>query len=246
MKFGLIGYPLEHSFSPRYFARKFEREKIQAEYALFPLRRLDELKQLITNHTELKGLNVTIPYKEEVIRYLNDVDEAAKAVGAVNTISIRRSPGNIFLKGFNTDVYGFVQSLKNFIPGDSSMRALVLGTGGAAKAVRKALEQSGIAYLSVSRNADKRDICYDQLEEKIIRSYLLIINTTPLGMYPKVNEKPPIPYHLLSTRHYCYDLIYNPENTAFMKASKYEGAKTKNGLEMLHLQAEKSWEIWNR
>lgn len=240
--YGLIGYPLEHSFSGKYFAEKFEKENIQnCEYQLFPIENIQEFVNL--KKQNIAGLNVTIPYKEQVIPYLDELDEHANAIGAVNVIQIKNGK----TKGYNSDYYGFKDSLLDFLPKDFNSKALVLGTGGASKAIKQVLVDLSISFNIVSRK-DGFDFTYEELNSKpaILDDFHLIINTTPLGTYPNVEEKPDIPYRALNNNHYLYDLVYNPSETAFMKAGQNQGAKTTNGLEMLIGQAEKSWEIWNR
>ncbi|MCS6823355.1 MAG: shikimate dehydrogenase [Cytophagaceae bacterium] len=241
--YGLIGYPLTHSFSKKYFTEKFERENIKnSRYELFEIREVSEVKKLVDSVKDLRGLNVTIPHKQTVMPLLDEIDAAASRIGAVNVIKI--SEGK--LKGYNSDYYGFRESLKKFIQNSSGLRALVLGTGGAAKAVSAALDDMNISYLYVSRQKSQNALTYQDLDEKIIQQHQLIINTTPSGMYPSVNECPDIPYSLITPAHYLYDLVYNPEETLFMLNGKKQGAQVKNGLEMLYLQAEKAWEIWNQ
>lgn len=243
--YGLIGYPLSHSFSKKYFKEKFEKESIpDSFYELFPLESINELPELIAGLPNLRGLNVTIPYKQAVIPFLNEIDEEAAAVGAVNTIQIRDGQ----LKGFNTDVYGFEVSLREFLKNAPKpiKKALILGTGGAAKATAFVLKKMDIDYLLVSRTSTKGDIDYKNIDEKILSDHLLIVNTTPLGMYPSIDTFPDISYHYLTETHYLYDLVYNPEVTSFMRQGAERGAKSHNGLKMLYLQAEKAWEIWNR
>ena len=241
--FGLIGYPLSHSFSPAYFAEKFAREGIlDCTYKAFPIESIEELPALLSNTPELEGLNVTIPYKKQVIRYLNESSEAVKQMAACNTIKIKDG----ILKGYNTDVTGFEKSLKpNLTAGHT--KALVLGTGGAAAAVEYVLNNLNIDFLFVTRNSKSgsRHINYDDVTGNLLKDYKLIINTTPLGMYPSVNECPAIPYQNLSTGHYLYDLVYNPAETLFLKNGAKNGAVIKNGADMLVIQAEESWKIWN-
>ncbi|MFW5759569.1 MAG: shikimate dehydrogenase family protein [Cyclobacteriaceae bacterium] len=242
--FGLIGFPLSHSFSRKYFLQKFDQEGISdCDYQLFPIENVDELPKLIQKHPNLKGLNVTIPYKQQVIPFLWQISDSAEKIGAVNVIKIENGQ----LYGFNSDYYGFKQSLINFIPGTENIKALVLGTGGAAKAVKIVLQDLRIEYLPVSRGALEEGLTYQELEKKpeVIAEHQLIINTTPLGMSPAVDTAPHIDYQLLTDNHYLFDLVYNPEETLFMQFGSRAGAKVKNGLEMLYLQAEKSWEIWN-
>ncbi len=237
-KFGLIGYPLSHSFSPTYFAKKFEREKIEGcAYDLYPLEQIEMVKDLFAS--DLLGLNVTIPYKEVVIPFLDEIDESAAAIGAVNTIKIVGGK----TKGFNTDVWGFEQSLRPLLT--HHQKALILGTGGAAKAVQFVLDKLYIAYKLVSRTPEKKEIAYTEIDKNLLSEYTIIVNTTPLGMSPKVNACPNLPYEHIHKRHLLYDLVYNPAETLFMQKGKTQGAVVKNGLEMLELQAEKAWDIWN-
>lgn len=243
-KFGLIGYPLKHSFSPFYFSKKFEKENINARYDLFPIEDISYFSDILNNNPGLEGLNVTIPYKESIIPYLNDISKEAKEIEAVNTIKITKKNSGIFLKGFNTDISGFHESLVNFLT-TTDIKALILGTGGASKAVARVLAHLQIEYKTVSRSASSGDLTYSDLNQNLIDKYKLIINTTPLGMHPNAGQVPPIPYQHLSRYHFCYDLIYNPEKTAFLKKAENQGAAIKNGYEMLVMQAEKSWEIWN-
>ncbi len=243
--FGLIGYPLSHSFSKKYFSAKFEKEQIHGcRYELFPIIHIGQLPEIIRQHPDLVGLNVTIPYKQQVLNYLESIHEEAAAVGAVNTICIREGK----LSGFNSDVYGFGTSLENLlkpVQGAAPAKALVLGSGGAAKAVWYVLEKKNIPYITVSRSPGEEQISYQQLDKGIMEEYRLIINTTPLGMAPKTDACPDIPYHLLGSQHALFDLVYNPEKTLFLARGAEQGARIQNGLEMLHLQAERSWEIWN-
>ncbi len=238
--YGLIGFPLGHTFSPGYFNAKFGREEVDAEYKAFPLATISELPQLLELYPHLAGLNVTTPYKEQVMHLLDDCDDVAARVGAVNCIRI--SDGKT--KGYNTDVIGFEQSLEPLLkPGMDE--AIVLGTGGAARAVRYVLDKKNITYINVSRTNSGDAITYNELTEEMVRTHRLIINTTPLGMYPCTETYPPIPYHAITDAHLVYDLIYNPEFTTFLQKGHQRGAVTKNGMEMLELQAEASWGIWN-
>ncbi|WP_158860755.1 shikimate dehydrogenase family protein [Lunatibacter salilacus] len=244
-RFGLIGFPLTHSFSKKYFTEKFERENLaNCRYDLFEISDIRDLPALLERENELVGLNVTIPYKLQVIPYLNELDPACSAIGAVNCIRIENGK----LTGYNTDYVGFRNSLDNWIPG-SKPKALILGTGGAAKAVMQALVDLKTPFLQVSRNQSDLEhiITYEELADnlRILDSHRLLINTTPLGMYPHTEEMPPLPMERIGEDHYAYDLIYNPENTALMKAVASKGGKVKNGMEMLHLQAEAAWDIWN-
>ena len=243
--FGLIGYPLHHAFSGRYFANKFERERINdCRYALFPLPRIEDLPSLLINHPSLEGLNVTIPYKKAVKNYLDTVEGEAYQIGAVNTVKIYPKGKDRILKGFNTDVYGFRVSLEPLIDSIHE-NALVLGTGGASLAVTHVLDKLGISYWIVSRKPGADKISYEALTKELISKCKLIINTTPIGTYPAIHEYPPIPYEGIGSDHLLYDLVYNPSETAYLSIGKEKGAVTKNGLEMLEQQAEKSWEIWN-
>jgi shikimate dehydrogenase len=245
--YGLIGFPLTHSFSKRYFTEKFIREHIRnSSYELFEMSSLEGLPALLKKKTELRGLNVTIPYKKDVIAYLDDLDDAsAERIGAVNTIKIYADGST---KGFNTDYYGFRQSLEEWLDrrGEkcSNFKALVLGNGGAAKAVLVALQDMHMEYLLVSRQQSDDSILYESLNEDIMSTHLLIINTTPLGTFPKTDECPNLRYDLITKKHYLYDLVYNPAETLFLKKGHEKGAATQNGLKMLELQAEKAWDIW--
>ncbi|WP_114748387.1 shikimate dehydrogenase family protein [Pleomorphovibrio marinus] len=244
-KYGLIGFPLSHSFSKKYFSEKFVKEGLSdRQYELYELPNIDAFPILLKKEKGLLGLNVTIPYKVEVIPYLDQLDPACEAIGAVNCIKI--STGR--LTGFNTDYIGFKESLQNWLP-QIKQKALVLGTGGASRAVVQALQDLKIPFLRVSRNdLDKMDVIsyMDLLDNKeILEEYTLIINTTPLGTFPNVESMPAIPVQYINDRHRVYDLVYNPEKTYLMKTLEAKGAVVKNGLEMLHLQAEAAWKIWN-
>ncbi|MEJ8757917.1 shikimate dehydrogenase [Pontibacter sp. H259] len=240
-KFGLIGKKLGHSFSKRYFTEKFAKESItDAAYELYELASIAELPQLLKSEPELVGLNVTVPYKEAVIPYLDELDKAASGIGAVNTIKIINGK----TKGYNTDYIGFRDSLERFYPVQQGNNALVLGTGGAAKAVCVALLNLGINYTILSRSTKSDQLTYDALTPELLQKYKLIINTTPLGMYPAVETLPDLPYNALTPQHYLYDLVYNPEQTLFLQKGKAAGAQTINGLEMLIGQAEAAWKIW--
>jgi shikimate dehydrogenase len=244
-RLGLIGYPLSHSFSVKYFAGKFEREGISGfEYRNYPIQSVEELLPLIREREDLVGLNVTIPHKEKVMSLLDEIDPEAAQIGAVNTIRITRNAGMIRLKGYNTDAYGFRESLLSLL-GSGHRYALVLGTGGASKAVTHVLEQLGIRYQYVSRNPAGDQLHYLDLCYAVIKKHTLIINTTPLGTYPDTSSFPDIPYDLVTPGHVLYDLVYNPPETEFLRLGRQKGAKVKNGHEMLILQAERSWEIWN-
>lgn len=243
-RYGLIGYPLGHSFSKDYFTARFRRYNTDAVYNNFPLENIDQLPGLINKYPDLCGLNITIPHKQSVIAYLDRVDSLAEKAGAVNVVSIARSERGLSLEGYNTDIDGFLHSLS--LLGDiSHYKALVLGTGGASAAVRTALEIKGIEYLTVSRSVNKADLSYNDLDKDITGEYKLIINTTPLGMYPEVKTAPGIPYKILDSDSVLFDLVYNPEKTMFMQLGEERGCTVMNGLEMLYAQAEAAWEIWD-
>lgn len=244
--YGLVGYPLGHSFSRSFFHAKFEREGIAATYENFEMPDLSTLRQLIADRRELCGLNVTIPYKTEVIALLDELDPQARAIWAVNVIQITRQPdGRVWLKGYNSDIIGFTQSIAPLID-EGMQRALILGTGGASKAVYAGLKSLHIEPAFVSRQRRGDIIGYDDLTPERMASHRIIVNTTPVGMYPHTDEAPRIPYECLTPEHLCYDLIYNPEATRFLELAARQGCKTKNGTEMLHLQALAAWDIWNR
>lgn len=243
--YGLIGKTLVHSFSKNFFTEKFEREGIDDKYELFELPEIEQFRDLVDN-VPLNGLNVTIPYKEQVMQFLDEIDETAKAINAVNTVKfMRKADGSLFLKGYNTDVIGFSESLRPLLK-DHHKHALVLGTGGAAKAVAYALDRFGIDYKFVSREKCGENFTYGELDEKILQKYLLIVNCSPLGTFPNVDAAPDIPYQFLGAEHLLYDLVYNPEKTLFMQKGEAQGAVVKNGLEMLHGQALAAWDIWQR
>ena len=242
-RFGLIGFPLSHSFSPAYFAKKFENEgHSDCLYEAFPIKSVEELTSLLLDKPDLEGLNVTIPYKKTVLPYLESYIEAVEKTGACNCIKIKNGK----LTGYNTDVIGFEKSLLSNLT-DAHNKALILGTGGSAAAVEFVLKKSGIQFLFVSRKSQpgKSILTYDEISQNILNEYKLIINTTPLGMYPDVDECPDISYDYLTKDHYLYDLVYNPQQTLFLKKGAAKGAITKNGADMLIIQAEESWKIWN-
>lgn len=259
-KFGLIGYPLTHSFSEKYFTEKFEKENISnTSYSLITLENIKDFPELIKNNPDLSGINVTIPHKIEVMQFLDELSKEAEGVGAVNCIKIctQHSVNSLFsgelcrvkekkacLIGYNTDVYGFEKSIKPLIKGHHQ-KALILGNGGAAKAIQFVLKKLNIPFKLVSRNATKNMLNYGQLNQKVLKEYQIIVNTSPLGTYPNIDACPDIPYQFLTPQHLLYDLVYNPEETLFLQKGKEKGAITKNGADMLALQAEKSWEIWN-
>jgi shikimate dehydrogenase len=245
-KYGLIGFPLGHSFSKKYFTEKFEKEGIvNSVYETFPIESIGDLPNILSKNATLQGLNVTIPHKETVISFLDELDETAAFIGAVNCIKIK----NGRLKGYNTDAFGFEKSLHQWLSENSvsqKINALILGTGGASKAVAYSLKQLQIPYQLVSRRAMEGQLTYEDLfNKKIIENFpQLIINTTPIGMSPNHQNCPNIPYFALSKQHFVYDIVYNPLETLFLQKAKEYGSYTKNGLEMLHLQAEKAWQIW--
>jgi len=244
--YGLIGYPLGHSFSQTYFNQKFQAEGIRARYVNFEIPDIGDLMEVLAENHELDGLNVTIPYKQQVMAYLDDIDPVARRIGAVNVIQINRgkSDNDFKLVGFNSDIVGFKKSIRPLLK-PCHTGALVLGSGGAAKAVCCGLEDLGVKPLVVSRTKKEEDVVtYGELTPEIMAEHKVIVNTTPLGMYPHVDECPDIPYSLLTPDYLCYDLLYNPDVTLFMKRSAEYGAVTKNGLEMLLLQAFESWDIW--
>jgi shikimate dehydrogenase len=240
-QFGLIGYPLSHSFSKKYFTEKFSEEGINnCNYELYPIASINEFPLLLKDVAGLEGINVTIPYKEEVLPYLHHQSAAVKEIGACNCIKIKDGE----LTGYNTDVLGFRQSIEPFLQ-PHHQQALVLGTGGAAKAVVWVLKQLDIGYRYVSRKKSDNILRYEDLDETIMQQYQIVINTTPLGMQPNVHDKPSLPYQYLTNHHLCYDLVYNPAKTAFLQLAEEQGAAIKNGGDMLVIQAEESWKIWN-
>jgi shikimate dehydrogenase len=242
--FGLIGQTVSHSFSKAYFDEKFFREGLRDHhYELFPLNNIAELETLIKETKGLTGLNVTIPYKEQVIRLLDEIDPVAKKIGAVNVVKLQDGKR----KGFNTDSDAFYETLEKWLPAGKTVTAIVLGTGGSSKAVVEALVKLKIGYKLVSREKGKGDFTYEDLKKNpaIMAESLLLINTTPLGMHPNTDTIPPIEYEQITPNHFVYDLIYNPARTQFLQKAEIRGATIKNGLEMLHVQAEKSWKIWN-
>jgi shikimate dehydrogenase len=244
--YGLIGYPLSHSFSKKYFTEKFQNEGItDHQYELFPIGDIKSLPDLLSENPSLCGLNVTIPHKVNVLCYLNEVDEAAEKIGAVNCISIKKFEGETYLKGYNTDAYGFEESLKPLL-GPHHTKALVFGDGGAAKAVKYVLEKLNIQYQVVVRTAVPGALLYSEITPEILTSHQLLINTTPLGMSPNIDTFPEIDYSLVGSGHLAYDLVYNPLETTFLAKAAERGAAVKNGLEMLYKQAEKAWAIWNK
>jgi len=245
-KFGLIGFPLSHSFSKRFFNEKFSNEGIEAEYLNFEIESISQLPHILTANHNLEGLNVTIPYKELVISFLDYIDEAAAQIQAVNTIRIIRSGHHVSLRGYNTDIQGFQDSIKPLLQ-KYHHKALVLGTGGASKAVVKALENLKIETILVSRNPEEKgELSYSDLDEDVMTNYKIIVNTTPIGTFPNIEGCPAVPFDFITPNHLLFDLVYNPQVTEFLKQGKQRGATIQNGLEMLHRQALAAWEIWNK
>ena len=243
-KYGLIGYPLGHSFSKSYFNEKFENEGINAEYINFEIPTLDSLPEILASNPELKGLNVTIPYKEKVISYLDSISPEARAIGAVNVIRVDHKGNDTYLKGFNSDVIGFTKSIEPLLE-RFHKKALILGTGGASKAINFGLKSLGLETVFVSRFERPGTIQYSQITPDIIQEYNVIVNCTPCGMYPHIDECPQLPYEAMTSKNILYDLLYNPDETLFMKKGAQHGATVKKGLEMLLLQAFASWEFWH-
>lgn len=245
--YGLIGKKLSHSFSPAYFTKKFEDMGLDAEYRLFELDDISELPALLSHYPDLKGLNITVPYKVEVLPFLHELDEVASQTKSVNTIHISQKNSKTYLKGYNTDTVGFEQSLLPLVKEHKVRKALVLGTGGSAQSVAFVLKRMGIEFLQISRNpVEIHQIHYSQLTHEILNEHQLIIQTTPLGMFPLVDDTPPLPFHLLGENHLLYDLIYNPSETKFLLKGRENGARVHNGMRMLEIQAEASWDIWKK
>ena len=275
--YGLIGYPLGHSFSRKFFTEKFEKEEIDAQYLNFEIPSIEEFPEIIKNNPELRGLNVTIPYKQQVMQYLDEISEEAKAIGAVNVVRIERpspqpspimgretmrnagnKPDGLPIKGdmseglrgsligYNSDVIGFVESIRPLLKAHHK-KALILGTGGASKAIRYGLEKKlGMKTMFVSRSAREGMITYEEVTAEVLKEYEVIVNCSPVGMYPHVDECPALPYEAMNENNLLYDLVYNPLETLFMKKGAEQGATVKNGLEMLHLQAIASWKFWEK
>lgn len=244
-KFGIIGYPLGHSFSPDYFNEKFKNEGIDAVYEKYELPAITDLQAIIDYTQDLCGFNVTIPYKEKVMSYLDSVAPEAREIGAVNVVKITNKDGRQHLEGYNSDIIGFTRSIQPLMK-PHHKKALVLGTGGASKAVICGLRKLGVEPLLVSRYQKDNTIQYGQIDAELLKEYTVIVNSTPCGMAPHFDECPDLPYELITPQHLMYDLIYNPDETLFLKKGREQGAITKNGLEMLLLQAEAAWEIWNK
>lgn len=243
-KYGIIGYPLGHSFSPGFFNEKFRNEGIDAVYERYELSQIDLLPEIMASNPELCGLNVTIPYKQQIMQYLDELSEEAREIGAVNVVKVTHNGKNVHLKGFNSDVIGFSRSIEPLLE-KHHKKALILGTGGAAQAIDYGLKQLGLETIKVSRYERPDTIQYDKITPDVIKEYKVIINCTPIGMYPNTEECPNLPYEAMDSQHLLYDLIYNPDTTLFMKKGMERGAVVKNGLEMLLLQAYASWEFWH-
>jgi len=247
--YGLIGWPLEHSFSPQYFTNKFKELNLAGySYKLFPLNSILQFPDLIMRNIGLSGLNVTVPYKEDIINYLDHMDPEAALVGAVNCIRFRQTKGDLLLKGYNTDIYGFEKSLQDKFDLNTIKHAVILGNGGSTKAVKYIFDKYKIQYHIVSRTVqddEKNIITYEQLTDEYLGVIDLLVNASPLGMWPNVYAAPAINYTALNPKCLCYDMIYNPEETLFLNHCKLQGCNIQNGLAMLKYQAEKSWEIWN-
>ncbi|MBR2249384.1 MAG: shikimate dehydrogenase [Prevotella sp.] len=244
-KYGLIGFPLGHSFSISYFNQKFADEGINAKYENFEISSIDQLQEIIDTNITLRGLNVTIPYKEKVIEYLDSITPEAQAIGAVNVIRVTHEGNDVKLKGYNSDVIGFTQSIEPMLDKKWHKKALILGTGGASKAINYGLKSLGLETVFVSRYQRPGTIQYESITPDVVKEYNVIVNCTPVGMYPHTEECPPLPYEAMDYHTILYDLIYNPDETLFMRRGREQGAEVKNGLEMLLLQAFASWEFWH-
>lgn len=243
-KYGIIGHPLGHSFSPGFFNEKFRNENIDAVYEMFDLPQIEAVIEVLASNPELRGLNVTIPYKQKIMHYLDELSDEARAIGAVNVVRISHDNGKVHMKGYNSDVIGFTRSIEPLLE-KYHKKALILGTGGASKAVEYGLGKLGLETVKVSRYERPDTIQYEKVTADIVREYNVIVNCTPVGMYPDTEECPQLPYEAMDSHTLLYDLIYNPDETLFMKKGSQNGAVTKNGLEMLLLQAYASWKFWN-
>lgn len=243
-KYGLLGFPLGHSFSRRFFLNKFKQENINAEFENFEFENVSDMKCLIGETPQLRGFAVTIPHKQNIIEFLDETDAAIDKIGAVNCVKVSRKGDGVKLKGYNTDVIGFEESFKEYWKTEHQ-RALILGTGGASKAVSYVLEKLGIAFEMVSRRKTETTLCYEDITAEKLSNVQIVINTTPLGMFPQIDTCPDLPYENVTDKHYFYDLVYNPEETLFLSKAKAGGAIVKSGMDMLELQAEANWRIWN-
>lgn len=244
-KYGLIGYPLKHSFSSKFFTEKFDKEQIDAEYSNYEIADINILPSIISSDSTIKGLNVTIPYKEQVIRFLDELDETAEQIGAVNVIKIIKKEGRTILKGYNSDLIGFQNSIRPMIDPLIHTKALILGTGGASKAVEYGLKRLGLESKYVSRTSSEGVFTYRNLTTEVLSEYKVVVNASPVGTFPDIDTCPDIPYEYLTDSHLLYDLVYNPPLTKFLELGQKQGAKIKNGAEMLKLQAIAAWNIWN-
>ncbi len=243
-KLGLIGYPVGHSYSKMFFSDKFEKENLSDwAYELYPIEKIEKLKAFLKSEPDLVGFNVTVPYKVAVMNYLDEIDPEALIIGSVNTVQVIEDETGTKLKGYNTDVYGLEKSLIPLVS-HGIKKALILGTGGSARAVKFVLRNHNIPYTSVSRQRHDTRIQYEDIDESTMKEHNIIINATPVGMFPEVDDYPPIPYEYITSDHLLFDLIYNPEETVFLRKGRERGARTKNGLEMLRLQSDKCWAIW--
>lgn len=245
-QYGLIGFPLKHSFSKQFFTEKFKQENIDSEYLNFEISDIKNFAEIINSNPNLAGLNVTIPYKEAVIPFLDELVPEAKEIGAINVITISQKDNRPYLTGYNSDVIGFQQSIAPLINKNIHKKALILGTGGASKAVERGLKNIGIETTYVSRKKSFGILTYEELNQHTFEEYKIIVNSTPLGTFPNVDEAPEIPYQYLTNDHLLYDLVYNPTETKFLRMGKEAGAEIKNGAEMLELQALAAWDIWNK
>jgi shikimate dehydrogenase len=245
-EFGLIGYPLGHSYSQKYFEQKFKDMGMEdVKYTLFPISEIHKITNIVSSHKNLCGLNITTPYKELVIPFLHDIEPVIMKLGTVNVVKVKRTEKSFLLKGYNTDIYGLHKIFDelDILP---ETKALILGSGGSGKTTSYVLEEKGISYTVVSRNpSNLQQLTYDNITEAVIKNHKLIINATPIGMYPNFDNFPKIPYQYITNEHICFDLVYNPDQTMFIKKCGEVGAKTVNGLAMLYEQADKAWEIWN-
>lgn len=244
-QYGLIGYPLGHSFSQRFFSDKFKQEGTDAIYSNYEISDIRDILNILKDNSNLIGLNVTIPYKESILTFLSELSEEAKEIGAVNVVKVLRNGTDFILKGYNSDVVGFVNSIEPLLNESVHKKALVLGTGGASKAVVYGLNKLGIEAQLVSRSRREGMIVYEELTKEVVEEYRVVVNCTPLGTYPNVEGMADIPYQYLTPEHLLYDLVYNPVKTKFLQKGEEKGAQIKNGAEMLKLQALEAWRIWN-
>jgi len=244
-QYGLIGFPLGHSFSRKFFTEKFANEGIDAEYLNFEIPQAEMLLEVVNNHPELRGLNCTIPHKQAIIPLLDELSDEARQIGAVNVIRItRQHDGKAYLKGYNSDIIGFMDSIRPLLK-PTHRKALILGTGGASKAIRVGLEKLGLEWRYVSRRPAEGQFTYEDITPEVIREWSVIVNCSPVGMFPHVDESPALPYEAMTADNLLFDLVYNPLETQFMQRGAAHGATVKNGLEMLHLQALASWDFWH-